>query len=76
MIIYGWHRLDGHPIQPLTNVHIDTYVDYSHGVRLVNSEIIVDGVPMEMAEVLRDSMLYRLISDEDGVMGRTRYRLH
>jgi hypothetical protein len=71
--IYGWHKLDSKPIQPLTNVHIDTYVDYSHGVRLINSEMIVDGVPMEMAEVLRDSVLYKLISDEEGVMGRVRY---
>jgi hypothetical protein len=71
--IYGWHRLDGKPIQSLTNVHIDSYVDYSHGVRLVNSEIIVDGVPLEMVEVLRDSVLYKLISDEEGVMGRVRY---
>ena len=71
--IYGWHKLDGKAIQPLTNVHIDTYVDYSHGVRFINSEIMVDGVPMGMAEVLGDSVLYKLISDEDGVMGRVGY---
>lgn len=71
--IYGWHKLDGKPIQPLTNVHIDTYVDYSHGVRLINSEIIVDGVPTEMAEVLRDSVLYKLVSDEVGWMVKARY---
>jgi hypothetical protein len=73
VVIYGWHKLDGDPIQPLTNVHIDTYVDYSHGVRLINSEIMVDGIPMEIEEVLQDSILYKLISDEDGVMARTRY---
>jgi hypothetical protein len=73
VVIYGWHTLGDEPIQPLTNVHIDTYVDYSHGIRLLNSEIMVDGVPMEMDEVLRDSVLYRLVSDEDGIMVRTRY---
>ena len=73
VVIYGWHRLDGEPIQPLTNVHIDTYVDYSHGIRLLNSDIMVDGVPMKMDRVLRDSVLYRLVSDEDGIMVRTRY---
>lgn len=73
VVIYGWHKLDGKAIQPLTNVHIDTYVDYSHGVRLMNSEIMVDGVPMKMKEVLQDSVLHRLLSDEDGVMGRARY---
>ena len=73
--LYGWHRTDGQPIQPLTNVHIDTYVDYSHGIRLLNSEIMIDGVPMEMTGVLRDSVLYRLVSDEDGIMVRTRYEV-
>jgi hypothetical protein len=73
VVIYGWHRLAGEPIQPLTNVHIDTYVDYSHGVRLINSEVMIDGVPMEIEAVLRDPVLYRLISDEDGVMGSVRY---
>src|SRR5207253_1071838 len=34
--IYGWHKLDGDPIQPLTIVHISPYVDYSHGIRLVS----------------------------------------
>ena len=33
--IFGWHKLDGIPIQPLTIVHVNWYVDYSHGVRLM-----------------------------------------
>src|SRR5204862_405661 len=33
--IYGWHKLDGLPIQPLTIVHVNWYVDYSHGIRLI-----------------------------------------
>jgi hypothetical protein len=73
--IYGWHRPDGRPIQPLTNAHVYTYVDYSHGVRLLNSEMMIDGVPMKMAEVLRDPVLYRLLSDEDSPMVRTRYEM-
>jgi hypothetical protein len=73
VIIYGWHRPDGQPIQPLANVHIDTYVDYSHGIRLLNSEIMIDGVPRKMTEVLRDAILYRLVSDEDGVMEKVKY---
>lgn len=48
VVVYGWHKLDGTPIQPLTNVHKDTYVDYSHGVRLVR---IADE---ELREALRD----------------------
>lgn len=33
--IYGWHRLDGRPIQPPSSVHGENYKDYSHGLRLV-----------------------------------------
>ncbi len=33
--IYGWHRLNGKPIQPYSNVHDANYADYSHGLRLV-----------------------------------------
>jgi hypothetical protein len=71
--IYGWHRLDGKAIQPLTNIHIGTYTDYSHGVRLLNSEIMLDGVPVEMADVLKNPDLYSIISYETGVMSQPRY---
>ena len=37
--IYGWHTADGKPIQALTIVHRDTYVDYSHGVRLMRRTV-------------------------------------
>lgn len=33
--IYGWHRTNGRPIQPVSSVHSHDYYDYSHGVRLV-----------------------------------------
>jgi len=33
--IYGWHRLNGLPIQPVSTVHHRDYADYSHGLRLV-----------------------------------------
>lgn len=33
--IYGWHRQNGYPIQPVSTVHDAKYVDYSHGLRLV-----------------------------------------
>ncbi len=33
--IYGWHRVSGKPIQPVYCGHVNWYVDYSHGVRLV-----------------------------------------
>lgn len=33
--IYGWHRFNGEPIQPVSWIHGDNYADYSHGVRFV-----------------------------------------
>ncbi len=71
--IYGWHRLDGRAIQPLTNIHIGTYTDYSHGVRLMNADIMIDGVPMRMADALKNPALYSIVSDEAGVMVKAGY---
>jgi len=62
--IYGWHKLDGSPIQPLTIVHRDTYVDYSHGIRLIRQSLLVDGKPTTLAAVLADPSLKILLTDE------------
>jgi hypothetical protein len=62
--IYGWHRLNGQPIQPLYLGHTATYVDYSHGIRLIHGSVIVDGVPMQLSDVLANPELSPLISDE------------
>lgn len=63
--IYGWHTPDGKPIQPLYTGHVDWYVDYSHGIRLVYSKIKVDGHWMEYEEVLKNPLLKGLLCDED-----------
>lgn len=47
LALYGWHKLDGNPIQPVYTGHIDWYVDYSHGFRLVQRTIYVEGKPMD-----------------------------
>ena len=62
--IYGWHRRDGDPIQPLSTVHGARYADYSHGVRLVSAVAYVDGHPRAIAEVLEDRQLAPVVSDE------------
>jgi hypothetical protein len=69
--IYGWHRSDGEPIQPLSLFHPNWYVDYSHGVRLVGSMMLVDGALRPVAEVLKDPSLAPLLSDE-GPLSQTR----
>jgi hypothetical protein len=72
--IYGWHRLDGRPIQPLYTGHTDRWVDYSHGIRIVLREIVVDGVRRDLVDVLRDEAVALLLSDE-GVIAEPRYPL-
>ena len=71
--IYGWHQLNGQPIQPLTNIHFDTYVDYSHGFRFIDSDIIIDGDTVQVKDILKDDILYKIISDETGPMIQPTY---
>lgn len=74
VVIYGWHRLDGTPIQPLSKVHGIGYADYSHGVRLVARRIEVDGVATTVDAVLADPVLHPLLSDE-GPIASQAYRV-
>ena len=62
--IYGWQKLDGKPIQPLYTGHVNWYVDYSHGIRLVYRTIYVNKKPMDYKDVLKDKTLRRLLCDE------------
>ncbi|MEO7308976.1 MAG: hypothetical protein ABIX01_01150 [Chitinophagaceae bacterium] len=62
--IYGWHQLNGIAIQPLYTGHVNWYVDYSHGIRLVFRDIIVDGRKMDYVQVMKDPVLRKLLSDE------------
>lgn len=73
VVIYGWHKLDGKPIQPVYSGHVWWYVDYSHGIRLINNQAMIDGKPMLISDVLKDPLLYKLFSDENGPMQVTRY---
>ncbi len=70
--IYGWRKLDGRPIQNLTVVHVDRYVDYSHGIRLVKNTMEIDGCPASISELLQDEVGCSLVSDE-GPMKPPRY---
>lgn len=70
--IYGWHYLNGQPIQQVYTGHVDWYVDYSHGIRPVRRVIQVNGAPMSYEKVLADSLLAPLLSDE-GVVALPRY---
>ena len=63
--IYGWQKFDGKPIQPLYTGHVNWYVDYSHGIRLVYRIIYVDKKPMDYIDVLKDNTLKALLCDEE-----------
>lgn len=63
--IYGWHKLDGKPIQPLYTGHIFWWVDYSQCIRLVYRKIKVDGKWMDYIDVLKDPVLKNLLCDEE-----------
>ena len=62
--IYGWHESHSQPIQSLYVGHVDWYVDYSHGVRLMSQRIIVDNQPLKVSDVLKDSHLCPLLRTE------------
>ena len=72
VVIYGWHQLDGTPIQPLYNGHGETYADYSHGIRLVHNAVLLDGGPTTIQDILRSTALASVLSDE-GVISQPRY---
>jgi len=63
--IYGWHKPDGEPIQPLYTGHINWWVDYSQCIRLVYRKVKVSGKWMDYIDVLKDPVLQRLLCDEE-----------
>ncbi len=64
VVIYGWHKDIGKPIQPVYGGHYDDWVDYSHGIRLVKDEILLNGKTVKIQKILRDSTLGRLFCEE------------
>lgn len=71
--IYGWHKLDGKAIQPVYNGHIEIYVDYSHGIRLISNKVTIDGRDYDYRDILKDPLLHSLLSDEPEPLQRTSY---
>jgi hypothetical protein len=65
--IYGWQRAGGEPIQPLSTVHGARYADYSHGIRLVSTTVIVDGTPRWIFDVLADPDLAAVLTYEGAI---------
>jgi hypothetical protein len=70
--IYGWHKINGLPIQPLYVGHAARWVDYSQCTRLVQNAMMVNGANTTVAQVLADPELSSLLSDE-GPLANPRY---
>ena len=76
VLIFGWYHPspdvfdDGRamgasnrqPIQPISNLHGDFYVDYSHGVQAIHPIAIVNGVQMNTADLYIHPTLSKLVS--------------
>lgn len=71
--IYGWYKLDGSFWQPLYTGHINTYMDYSHGLRLIDDTVTINNIPYTVRDVLSNSAYYKLLSDETGIMEQPYY---
>ncbi|MCU4653401.1 hypothetical protein N8I71_11190 [Roseibacterium sp. SDUM158016] len=69
--IYGWHRGNGDPIQPLSTVHGEYYADYSHGIRLVSRTAYVDGRPVDLRGLLTDGTYAGLLNSEGPLTSAT-----
>jgi hypothetical protein len=74
VIIYGWHKPDGKPIQPVYSGHVYWYVDYSHGIRLINNQVLIDGKFCLFTDILKDPLLYKIFSNETKPMDTVGYR--
>ncbi len=72
VVIYGWHQPNGKAIQPLYNKHTNTWADYSHGVRLVQNTVWLNGKKTKLAKILADPLLSQLLSDE-GIIEKPYY---
>lgn len=63
--IYGWPRIrDRSPTQPLSTWHSRSYVDYSHGIRLVSRTAWLNNTKVDLHEVFNEPNLSHLVSDE------------
>ncbi|MGC9418661.1 MAG: hypothetical protein ACP5EN_06765 [Rhodovulum sp.] len=70
--IYGWHKPNGQPIQPLSTVHGARYADYSHGVRLVSETAYVGGHAVALADLLADPTYAAILSGEGPIQAPAR----
>lgn len=63
--IYGWFNSDGTIVQNLNAIdHVVTYVDYSHGLRMIKNDCILNGNQSKLTDIFDDKDLCKLVHDE------------
>jgi hypothetical protein len=75
--IYGWFYTTGMAIQgpaPNCHSHNDHFLDYSHGIRLIAQDVIVNGRVKRFFDVLNDKNLCHLISEQPAYDASNIYR--
>lgn len=73
VVIFGWIQLNGKPIQGLNYwSHEDTYADYSHGIRLIANDAMLNHKPVRIQNIFNDATLSALISNE-GILAFQKY---
>jgi hypothetical protein len=65
--LYGWHRLNGEPIQPVFGGHSARFSDYAAGTRLISKTAYLNGQPVAL-ESLFASPQYAPMINESGVL--------
>lgn len=74
IVIYGWHQLNGKVIQEVNGFsHQWSYSDYSQALRFCSDTVMMDGQLKNYYDVLKDSSLAKLLSDE-GVIPQPKYK--
>lgn len=62
VVIYGALKAnEKNTVQDESDIHGFFYVDYSHGIRLVSENMIVDDTPAKLLDVLRDETKFGLV---------------
>ncbi len=75
VVIYGWIQPNGVAIQPEFNGHSESYMDYSHGIRMIQMSVLLDGTNNTVTNVLADATLWPLLSDEGGPIPKPYYTI-
>jgi len=73
VVIYGWYYQNGNYIQPVTNVHADTYMDYSHGIRLVQNNCMLNGTTPTTIQAILESPTLNPLLAHGGVVSQPWY---